>query len=145
MNSSDRPTATAGDSESDMEVGISREALEGGASVFVIEGEVDLASAERLRDALTAPGRNGAGTVIVDLARCSFLDSSGLRALLEAKRALAERAGAPRLLIAAPGRQPKRLLEMTAVESLVPIFDTREEAEAAARSAPRDGGGPASS
>jgi anti-sigma B factor antagonist len=142
--STDTPRDGRG-SEKGVGFGISGEPLGAGTWVFVIEGEVDLACADRVRDALTASARHGADTVIVDLARCTFLDSSGLRALLEAQRELSEPAGGPGLLIAAPGSQPRRILEMTALETVVPIFATRDEAEAAAARAPGDGAGPASS
>jgi anti-sigma B factor antagonist len=125
--------------------GVSREALDGGAWLFVVHGEVDLASADRVRDALMAVASDGAEALVVDLSGCTFLDSSGLRALLEARRALAAPDGAPGLVIAAPGDQPRRLLEMTRMETVMPVFATREEAEAVARRAPVNGAGPSSS
>jgi anti-sigma B factor antagonist len=125
--------------------GISQEALEDGVWLFTIQGEVDLATADDVRDALLGPANDGAGTIIVDLARCSFIDSSGLRALLEARRALVEDDGARGFLIAAPAEQPGRLLEMTSLETVMPIFATREAAEAAARNGSADGASPASS
>jgi anti-anti-sigma factor len=125
--------------------GISQEVLEDGVWLFTIHGEVDLATADDLRDALLGPANDGAGTIIVDLARCTFIDSSGLRALLEARRALVADDGAPGFLIAAPAGQPGRLLEMTSLGTVVPVFTTREEATAAARNGSADGASPASS
>src|SRR5688500_3943222 len=125
--------------------GISQETLEDGVWLFTIHGEVDLATADDLRDALLGPANDGARTIIVDLGRCTFIDSSGLRALLEARRALVADDGAPGFLIAAPAEQPGRLLEMTSLGTVMPVFATREEAATAARNGSPDGANPASS
>ena len=114
-------------------VGIRQEQLDGGATLFTIEGELDLACAERVREALATCVREGPSALVVDLSRCSFMDSSGLRALIEAKRALGDGEVAPKLLLAAPAAQPRRILELTSIETVMPIFSTREEAEEAAR------------
>src|SRR5687767_13772956 len=137
-DSSDASAARSG-------LGISQEVLKDGVWLFTIQGEVDLATADDLRDALLGPANDGAGTIIVDLARCTFIDSSGRRALLEARRALVAGDGAPAFLIAAPAEQPGRLLEMTSLGTVMPVFATREEAAAAALNGSPDGAGPASS
>jgi hypothetical protein len=64
---------------------------------------------------------------------------------LEARRALVADDGAPGFLIAAPAEQPGRLLEMTSLGKVMPIFATREEAQAAARNGSSGGASPASS
>lgn len=118
--------------ESHLGFEIRHERLGSGAWLVAIAGELDLASADRVRDAITALVGDGASDVVVDLAECSFIDSSGLRALLEASRSIADHAGTARLLIAAPDEQPRRLFELTALETVLPIFATRAEAAAAA-------------
>ena len=45
-------------------------------------GEIDMAVADRLEQILTAHLANGAVRVVVDLGDVSFLDSSGIRALV---------------------------------------------------------------
>ena len=45
-------------------------------------GDIDMAVADRLEQVLTAHLANGAVRVVVDLGDVSFLDSSGIRALL---------------------------------------------------------------
>ena len=64
----------------------------GGETVVAPSGELDLASAPAVRDALAGALADGAGAVVVDLSRVTFLDSTGLAALLNAARRL-RRAG----------------------------------------------------
>jgi anti-anti-sigma factor len=111
--------------------GISYEPLGGDAWLFTLEGELDLASAGRLRDALEGPMDDGASGIVFDMARCSFVDSSGLKVLLEARQTLDGSSPDTRVVLVAPAPQPERLLRMTSVDTVLPVFDSREEAEAA--------------
>ena len=53
---------------------------------IAIEGELDLSNAAQLRDALfDAVEQDGAG-VWIDFERCSFIDSTGLRVIVEGAR-----------------------------------------------------------
>lgn len=52
-----------------------------------LEGDLDLERAPELRRALGELVERSAQTVVVDLRRVSFLDSSGLGALIDARRA----------------------------------------------------------
>ena len=54
-----------------------------GSVLVVAEGELDLVGAPRLLDALPGPGD---GPVVIDLGSVGFMDSSGLRSLLEARQ-----------------------------------------------------------
>ena len=102
------------------ELKISVESREG-ASIVRVSGEVDLASHEQLTDRLReAAAANG--PVVVDLSRCSFIDSSGIRALLLGERE------ADRFALAGAGEQVKRVLEMTGVGQAVPIHATVDDA-----------------
>jgi anti-anti-sigma factor len=69
----------------------------GSVDVVELDGELDLASAEIVHEALSG---TSAPTVVVDLGRVAFLDSAGLRALDSGNREL-EAAGR-RLVIVAP-------------------------------------------
>jgi len=48
---------------------------------FKLSGELDMASADELRTALA--GWDGAGALLLDVTELRFMDSSGLRVLLE--------------------------------------------------------------
>ena len=78
-----------------------------GALVIVASGELDLVGAPRLLQAIPAAGSE---RVILDLGGVQFMDSSGLRSLLEARKACAE-AGRD-FAIARPSEAVRRVLEL---------------------------------
>ncbi|MGH2922715.1 MAG: STAS domain-containing protein [Solirubrobacterales bacterium] len=102
------------------ELKISAEGREG-VTIVRVSGEVDLASHEQLTEQLRAAA-NGGDAVVVDLSGCSFIDSSGIRALLLGERE------AERFALAGPGDQVMRVLEMTGVGQVVPIHASVDEA-----------------
>jgi anti-sigma B factor antagonist len=53
-----------------------------GATVLSVLGEVDLATARILDEQISAVEAGDASTIVVDLDRVSFMDSSGLQVLL---------------------------------------------------------------
>lgn len=55
---------------------------ENGAHVVLLHGQLDLANAERVREILRGTGGE---TVVADLSGLTFLDSSGIAALLAAR------------------------------------------------------------
>ena len=90
---------------------------EGQALVYV-EGDIDLATSNTLREAL-AEALEKSATVVVDLGAVGFIDSSGLKELVFGNRE-AERAGGS-LRLRRPSRMLLRLLEITALDSVLLI------------------------
>jgi anti-sigma B factor antagonist len=87
--------------------------------VLHVAGEVDLATAPALRDALGALLADGAAArVVVDLSAVTFLASSGLAALLEAHQRACASGRALRVVVAE--RTVWRVLEVT---GLVRVLD----------------------
>jgi anti-sigma B factor antagonist len=85
-----------------------------GLSIVRMSGELDLASSDRLAGLLAdLPD----GTVVVDLAGLTFIDSSGIAALVAAKDRL-ESAGRE-LLLTRPQPNVDRVLEMTGLEGWI--------------------------
>ncbi|MGN6782887.1 MAG: STAS domain-containing protein [Marmoricola sp.] len=84
---------------------------EADGELFAVTGELDLASGPEMRKAVmqanTAVGRN----VGLDLSGLSFMDASGLRALLELRSDLARSGG--RLVLRAAPRRVRRVLDLT--------------------------------
>lgn len=78
-----------------------------GAVLIVAEGELDLVGAPRLIDALPT---DGTSPVVLDLEAVGFMDSSGLRSLLEARQACLD-AGRT-FAIARPSDAVQRVLEL---------------------------------
>ena len=80
-----------------------------------LRGELDLGTAERLERALAGAD----GDVLLDLCELTFMDSTGVRLLLEA----AERFG-PRLRIVAPRSGDVRVtIEETGIAPLLPLVE----------------------
>lgn len=98
------------------------------ATVIAVTGEVDLFSSRALVDALDTACEHG-GPVVVDLTACTFLDSSGLHALLRAHRRAAD-TGCEVRIARPPASAPARLLEITAPGQL-PEHPSRAAALAA--------------
>ena len=76
-------------------------------------GELDIATAPQLADALSEAAR-GSAAVILDLNELMFMDSSGLHAILSAHTRLNE-AGC-RLVLVAACHQVQRVFEVTGTE-----------------------------
>jgi anti-sigma B factor antagonist len=83
----------------------------GDTGVLRVDGELDAAAAPELQAQCTELMRRGARTLVLELDGTTFLDSSGLGALLEVERELRE--GGGELLLRAPHSSVVRLLEIT--------------------------------
>jgi anti-anti-sigma factor len=107
----------------------------GAAHVLRVRGEIDLATAPGLEEALAPAGAQPSCLVVVDLTQCSFIDSSGLRSLLRAQERL-RRAGS---IVAVAGLQPnvRKVFELTGVAG---AFRIHSSARTALRSMRREPG-----
>ena len=92
-----------------------------GIRVITLRGEWDVATRERLRDALQALGTND--DVIVDLREASFFDSTALAELIALYKRLS---AAGRRLEALVGESNmRRLLELTSLDGLLGVSTER--------------------
>ena len=99
---------------SELSVGIS----EGrGETVVTVTGEVDIASAPALAEALNDALATGARRVVVDLSGLGFMDLSGLRVLTSSIRRARE-TGA-RIVLANPSSSVRRLVTLTGTERIL--------------------------
>jgi anti-sigma B factor antagonist len=100
--------------------------LVSGVPVVAAPEEIDITNAPDLGSALLAAAANGPGTLVADMTRTRFCDSSGLRALLAAhKRAQAD---GGELLLVIPGPAVLRVFAITAIDRMIPSFTTLDEA-----------------
>ena len=102
-----------------------------GVAVLLVAGEVDLATAPRLGQAIDEAMTPGA-PLIVDLSGVEFIDSAGLRSLALAERTAAEFGG--RLLIV-PSPAASRVFEITGLTS---AFELCQDLDAALDAAGAD-------
>jgi anti-sigma B factor antagonist len=111
----------------------------GDVVVVVVEGEHDIYTAPTLRERLDeAIGRGGG--IVVDLTTATFVDSSVLGALLDARRRALEAEQGFVVCVGEsvePGVQ--RILDITGLVPVLPVVSGRAEAIDAARA---DGNGP---
>jgi anti-sigma B factor antagonist len=99
------------------ELGSSREPVVGLAErgdvlVLSLTGELDLADAPALREALRQAVERAPKRLVVDLSEVTFVDSTVLGALVEARSAL----GGEAFALAAPGLEVRRALEVSGLD-----------------------------
>lgn len=90
-----------------------------GSTLLLIDGELDAATAPDLADLCRCVHAHGDRDVVIDLTATSFLDSSGLRALVGARRLFGDGGGSLRL--AHPSEPVMRLLEITGLRDYFAI------------------------
>ena len=97
-----------------------------GVPVVAAPEEIDITNAETLRSALLTAAANGHGTLVVDMTRTQFCDSSGLHTLIAAhKRAEAE---GREVLLVIPNTAVLRVFALTGMDRVIPNFTTLAEA-----------------
>jgi anti-anti-sigma factor len=99
-------------------IGITTRTLNSGRRLVSVSGELDLASSGALSETLERELSAG-NRVLLDLSGVTFIDSTGLAAIINAARA----PGAQVELSAVMRSQTKRLLELSGVLPLLPFVD----------------------
>jgi anti-sigma B factor antagonist len=116
------------------------DAPEPGVRIITPFGEVDAHTAPGLRQIVVDQlGDPAVRQLIVDLSRTTFLDSSALGVLIGALKRMRERGG--RLDVVRPPLAIRRIFEVTALDRVLTMRDSREDALAAGDTAPADARG----
>lgn len=103
------------------------------ALLICVEGELDLSTAPRLqRDAEAA--MDGYRSVVLDLSKCPFIDSTGLRLVLHLHRELADGNGASAPMVVVTNPAIRQFFSLTAIDQSVPVFLSVEQALQSVRS-----------
>jgi anti-sigma B factor antagonist len=103
--------------------------LEDGTYVIDLAGEVDLHTAPQLKEMLHGVIDEGAHSVVVDLTETTFIDSTTLGVLLGGLKRLRPENGAVVLVCGNPNI--RKIFEITLLDRVFTIVDTRDEALAA--------------
>ena len=101
-------------------------------AVIALEGEGDIYSAPQFKEALLAGIEDGATTIIVDLGRVTFIDSTALGVLVSGAKRVRPKNG--RLDIVCTDENITRIFEITGLDRIFGIYRTRDEALRAAAS-----------
>ena len=98
-----------------------QESVRDGRHTLILSGELDLAVAAGLETMVLGLCGEGVRGIELDLSRLTFMDSTGLRAVLRAQELCAEH-GYDFLVIPGSG-QVQRLLELTGTTDVFPLAD----------------------
>ena len=97
-----------------------------GCAIVVTSGDIDVQSARHLHEALEAAAVIS-DRLIVDLTHVPFVDSYGVGVLVDAPR----RTQHPPVSLVRPPPVLRRLLDLTGLGEVMPVYMSREEALAA--------------
>jgi anti-sigma B factor antagonist len=95
------------------------------AVVVRLSGELDLYNADTVRTALFAAAADAAGRLVVDLGEVSFIDSTALGVLIEARTRLENRGA---FFLASPGLETRRALEVSGLDRHFNVQDSVDAA-----------------
>jgi anti-sigma B factor antagonist len=92
------------------------------------EGELDIATVPGLRTSLSDAAERGARRLVVDLTKVTFIDSMGIGAILNMKKRLGP--DSRLAVVLAPNSYVRVIFDVVGADSVVEVFETREEAAA---------------
>jgi anti-sigma B factor antagonist len=90
--------------------------------ILELEGDLDMVSADLLQEALARANCVGSSTVVLDLRGVRFLDSTGLRAIFRACKAVRERG--QQFAVTPGSAQVQRLLSLTHLDEHLRTIDS---------------------
>ncbi len=108
-----------------------------GVTVATVSGEIDMSSVDHVAAALTDLSNLAMG-LVVDLRGADYLDSSGISLLHDLALRLRQRTQML-IIVCSPSSAPRRMLELTALDSQAVVMDDLEPAIDAVRAAYADG------
>ena len=101
-----------------------------GTELVLVEGEVDIATAAKLISVLNSSVADAVKSVVVDLTRVGFMDSTGLALLINANRRLSLRRKG--FAVVCPPGPLRRVFEITDMVDTLHVSPDRETAQRAA-------------
>jgi anti-sigma B factor antagonist len=96
-----------------------------GDVVVRLAGELDLYNAHQVREALVACSAENPHRLVVDLGEVQFVDSTTLGVLVEARSRMMDKHA---FVLAAPGAETRRALEVSGLDRHFNVSTTVEEA-----------------
>jgi len=103
-----------------------RESALGNVAIFALEGEIDLHYAPVLRALFKTKLAIRAPALVLDLSKVTYIDSTGLAAIIEYFRDSGEYGGV--LCLVGLNNQLKSIFEIVRLDETISIFTTQDEA-----------------
>jgi anti-sigma B factor antagonist len=101
-----------------------------GVELLLVDGEIDVATAPRLLAALNEAVPQALRSLVIDLSRCGFMDSTGLALLINAHRRLTRRSKG--FAVVCPPGPLRRVFELSDLVDTLHVCPDRESAARAA-------------
>lgn len=98
-------------------------------TIVTVQGQLVVTNRQEFKQMVLDAMEQGARTVVVDFTDASYIDSSGLGALVSLSRRLRDAGGDLRLV--GLSDELRTLFELTRLDALFPLFATRADALAA--------------
>jgi anti-sigma B factor antagonist len=99
-------------------------------AIVELEGEVDIYSSPRFKEALSQGIGAGATRILVDLAKVTFIDSTALGVVVGGVKGMRARGGT--LDVVCRDENIRRIFEITGLDRILGMYHSRDEALTAA-------------
>jgi len=96
------------------------------ASIVDVEGEIDVLTSPRLKTALAGIVDAGSSTIVINLGRVEYMDSTGLGVIVSAMKRLREKDGTMVLTGLSP--HLTKIFEITGLRKAFEIYPTESDA-----------------
>lgn len=104
-------------------------------AVVLLPAEIDLANSGEVGELLLSVLRQDPDTITADLTRTTFCDSAGIHALVRANRQA--RARGAELRLAVSESPVRRVLELTGLTQIIPVYPDIQQSRATPPARPR--------
>jgi anti-sigma B factor antagonist len=115
------PSGSRGESVRDLGLLRIASARDGDTHVVALAGELDLVSVPEVEKELRRVEASDADAIVVDLSGLEFIDSTGIRLLIQTEQR--SRWDAGRLAVKRPPQRVFRVLTLAGVDQLLPFVD----------------------
>lgn len=108
--------------------------------VLDVIGEIDIYTTPQFKEAISAAIEEGKPSIVINMSKVTYMDSSGFGTLLSATKRLRPFDGA--LYLAGCNDAITRMLQITRLNTIFGAYESEDEAVSAAEAAPRHASAP---
>ena len=108
-----------------MALEVETRSADNGITVVAPTGRLDVAGAPALKEAISEVVKNGPPRIVIDMEGVSFVDSTVLGVLVEARSRVTDKST---FVLAAPGKETRRVLDLSGLDKHFVVRDTVEQA-----------------